>query len=157
MSSKLDIMETKSTSPNPRLGLSFEEKSVWIQLVSITLSMLVYSVLAWRMIADGSTDVSAFGVAFTLAVLFLIVLNAAGHAAAAIVSRQDICDERDKMFELRAGNRASWVLSICIFAAISALTLELEPIWIAHLLLGSLFASEFVKNSLRLLYYRRGV
>ncbi len=156
VSSIFDTMSAKPTFPTSQAGSSFEEKSVWIQLVSVMLSMLLYIGIAWRMTASGDTEISDFGIPLIAAAIFVIVLNAVGHAIAAIVSRQDIQDERDRLFELRAGSRASWVVSVFVFAAIGALILEVDPVWIGHLLLCSLFASELVKNTLCLLYYRRG-
>ena len=87
----------------------------------------------------------------------LIVAMAVGHAVAAIFRRPEARDERDRLIAWRAESNASWVVSAGAFLAISGLVFGVGAVWIAHLLLLSMFLSELLKCAFQLVYYRRGV
>ncbi|WP_434415886.1 hypothetical protein [Nannocystis pusilla] len=44
-----------------------------------------------------------------------------------------------------------------MIGAIGALVVAVEPVWVAHLLLLSLYLSELARLALQLVYYRRGM
>ena len=48
------------------------------------------------------------------------------------------------------------MLATGVLTAITGLVLEIDAVWIAHLLLLSLFLSELVKYGCQLVSYRRG-
>ncbi len=94
---------------------------------------------------------------FAVAVVLLVVLLVVGPAAAASVGRTDDRDERDRLIGWRAESNASWLLGVGVLAAITGMIASIDPVWIAHLLLLSLFLSEVLGYVLRLVYYRRGM
>src|SRR6185312_15279963 len=68
--------------PTARGGLmsaSFEEKSVWIQLISMVAVLGSYFVIAARMLSNGVTVVIAYVPLFIVAVIMLVVVLVAGH------------------------------------------------------------------------------
>lgn len=137
------------------MSASFEEKSVWIQLVSTLVVLGAYFVVAGLMIARGITALPAFVPLFTCAVIVLVGLLVAGHVIAAMVSRHEDADERDRLYEWRAESRSGWLLATGVLAAITGMIVSIEPVWIVHVLLLSLLLSTLLSFALRLVDYRR--
>lgn len=136
---------------------SFEEKSVWIQLFCTVLGMGAYFAVAGVLLASGETKLPAYVPLFVATVVLMVAGLVAGHVAAAIASRPEGKDERDRLIGWRAENDSSWLLAAGVLVAVTGLALSVERVWIAHLLLLSLFASEGLGFVLRLVYYRRGM
>jgi len=138
------------------MNASFEEKSVWVQLAGMAIGLGTYFVIAGRMLASGVTALSAYVPLFIGAVVGMIVLLVAGHMAAALTGRVERRDERDRRISWRAESNSAWVLAVGVLAAITAMVASLEQVWVAHMLLASLFATEALGFILRIVYYRRG-
>lgn len=144
--------------PEDRLmNASFEEKSVWIQLIGLVIVLSSYCVLAARTVASGVTQLIHFVPLLTIAIVLLVALLAVGHIVVAVASRPEGRYERDQLIAWRAESRSSWVLGVGVIAAIICLVVVDEPTWVAHGLLLSLFLSEIVKDILQLVAYHRGV
>ena len=139
------------------MATSFEEKSVWIQLSSLVVGLGGYLVVAGLMLSDGVMALPAFVPVFAVAVVLIVAINVAGHVVAAIASGGDGADERDRLIGWRAESRSSWILGVGIIGAIIALILSVDGVWVAHLLLISLFSSEVAKEVLQIVSYRRGI
>lgn len=135
---------------------SFEEKSVWIQLISLVVVLGGYFVVSGLMLAKGVVLLPPFVPVFAVAVILLLMVLGVGHAVAALTGKPEKRDERDRLIGWRAESNSSWLLAAGVFCAISALIFGVQAVWVAHLLLASMFASEGLKLSLQLLYYRRG-
>ena len=139
------------------MDTSFEEKSVWIQLAGLVVGLGGYLVVAGLMLSNGVNALPAFVPVFTVAIVLVVAINIAGHVVAAIVDRTDEADERDRLIGWRAESRSSWILGVGVIGAIMALILSVGGVWVAHLLLISLFGSEVAKDVLQIVYYRRGI
>ena len=139
------------------MNASFEEKSVWIQLVSMLLVMTGYLFVAGRMLASGVDAVAPFFIVFIVASVAMVVILVVGHIVAALTGPADPADERDRQIGWRAESRSSWVLGASVLIAVAALSLGLSTAWIANLLMVSMFVSEVLKYTLQLWYYRRGM
>lgn len=87
----------------------------------------------------------------------MVAVLVVGHTAAAIASRPDGRDERDRMIEWRAESNSGWLLGAGVLMGITAMVLSVPNVWTAHLLLLSLFLSELLKLVLQIVYYRRGL
>jgi hypothetical protein len=135
---------------------SFEERSIWIQLTSVAVGLGAYVIAAGRMLYDGIDLLAAYMPLFAIAVVFIVAVNVAGHIAAAIASRPEGRDERDRLITWRAESNSSWILGVGVIVAIIGLIAPIGEVWIAHLLLLSLFVAEVVKDLNQLVYYRRG-
>ncbi len=143
------------------MGPSFQEKSVWIQLLGTVVCLGAYFVIAGRMLREGVTALPAYVALFTTAVVLMVVILIVGHILAAIGSRRELeagmeDDERDRLIRWRAESNSEWLLAMGVLAAVTFLVLEVPPVWIAHTLLLSLFGSTILGYGLRLAYYRRG-
>ena len=139
------------------MDTSFEEKSVWVQLASLVVGLGGYLVVAGLMLANGVNALPPYVPVFAVAIVLIVAINVGGHVVAAIVSRADDADERDRLIGCRAESRSSWILGVGVIGAITALILSVGNVWVAHLLLISLFGSEVAKDVLQIAYYRRGI
>ncbi len=139
------------------MNASFEEKSAWVQLISIVLSLGVYFVLAGHMLFAGVDVLPVYVPLFIIAVVSIVLINIVGHIAALILDADTGGDERDKLIGWRAESNSSWILGAGVILAIICLIISVKVVWVAHLLLFALFASETLKYVLQLTYYRQGV
>ena len=135
----------------------FAERSAWVQLVSLLLVLGGYSWVAGQMILQGVTALPSYAAVFTVSIVLMVVVMVVGHAAAAIVSRPDDGDERDRLIRWRAESYSGWLLATGILVGLAGMVLSVSNVWVAHLLLLSLFLSEVLKLVLQLVFYRRGV
>ncbi len=139
------------------MNASFEEKSVWVQLVATAIGLGVYFFLASKLIAIGVNELPPYAILFTVTTIFLVVMMVVGHVIAAITGKPEGRDERDRLIEWKAEARSSWILAVGVFGAITAMLFKVSNVWIANGLLLSLFVSTMVGFALRLISYRRGV
>lgn len=139
------------------MAASFEEKSVWVQLISVVLGLGVYVVVAGMMIANGVTAMPAYAALFMVATVLMVILLIAGHIVAAISGRVEGRDERDRLIEWRAEHHSSWLLAVGVLVAVTGMVCAVDNVWNAHVLLLSLIFSELLGFILRLVYYRRGL
>ena len=139
------------------MDTSFAEKSTWIQLLSLVVGLGGYLAVAGLMLSNGVSALPAFVPVFAVAIVLVVAINVAGHVVAAVWSRADEADERDRLIGWRAESRSAWILGVGVIAAIIALVGAVDGVWVAHRLLVSLFGSEAVKEVLQIVYYRRGL
>ena len=139
------------------MNASFEEKSAWIQLISLIAGLGMYFAVAGSMLLGGVNVLAAYMPLFAVAVAFIVAINVAGHIAVAVVSRPDGPDERDRLIGWRAESNASWILGAGVIVAIGCLIVSVGEVWVAHLLLLSLFVAEVAKDVVQIVYYRRGM
>ncbi|CAN5737329.1 hypothetical protein BH11PLA1_BH11PLA1_06700 [soil metagenome] len=139
------------------MGTSFEEKSVWIQLAAMVLGLGTYFVLAWSLLTSGVREMTAFAAVFLVATVFMVMVLSAGHIVAALASRPEGRDERDRLISWRSEHNSSWVVAAGVCGAVACMVLRVENVWTVNLLLLSLALSEVLGFILRLVYYRRGV
>ncbi len=136
---------------------SFEERSVWVQLVSLVVVLGGYFVVAGLMMREGVPVLIAFLPLFVVAVVLLVIVLALGHIIALFWGKPEGRDERDRLIEWRADSNASYVLGGGVLIAIAGMVFEINSVWIAHLLFLLLLLSEVLKLTMQLVYYRRGV
>ncbi len=139
------------------MGASFEEKSVWVQLIGTVLGLAFYAWVASRMAVADVTAVPAYAAVFAVSVGLMIVLMVAGHVATAICSRSIESDERDRLVAWKAEYRSSWLLACGVLLALTGLLLNVAGVWVAHTLLLALYLSQVLSYLLRIVYYRKGV
>lgn len=139
------------------MNASFEEKSVWIQLTSLLVSLGTYFVIAGHLLSSGIDVLPVYVPLFIVAVVVIVLVNITGHIVVAVADGSTNRDERDRLIGWRAESHSSWILGGGVILAILCLILSVEAVWVAHLLLLSLFVAEVVKYVLQLVYYRRGL
>ena len=139
------------------MGTSFEEKSIWIQLVGMVIGLGTYFVLAGRLLASGVREMPAFAALFVVTTVLMVIVLVAGHIVAAIASKPEGRDERDRLISWRSEHNSSWIIAAGVIGAVTCMVLGIENVWTANLLLLSLALSEVLGFVLQLVYYRRGV
>ena len=143
--------------PRYTMNASFREKSVWIQLISLVVGLGAYFVAAGGMLHSGVHGLIEYMPLFAAAVAIIVGVNVIGHIVAAVTNRTEGPDERDRLIAWRAESRSSWILGVGVIAAMAGMTFSVGEVWIAHLLLLSLFMAEVTKEVNQLVYYRRGL
>lgn len=138
------------------MSASFQEKSVWVQLVSLVIGMGVYGVVAGGLLARGVTAMPAYAALFLTATVWMVVLLIAGHVAAALSGRVEDEDERDRLIGWRAEALSSWVVATGVLGGVTAMAVGVEGAWVANGLLLSLVAATAMKLVLQIVFYRRG-
>jgi len=139
------------------MSASFEEKSVWIQLIGTVVGLGAYFVIAGRMLAAGVTELPAYVPLFIVTVVLMVIVLVAGHIVAALVGRPEARDERDRLISWRAESNSGWVVATGVLTGITGMVFSIPGVWTAHVLLLSLVLSEMLGFVLRLVYYRRGM
>ena len=139
------------------MNVSFEEKSSWVQLIATLLIMGGYLLTAGEMLSAGVLELVVYVPVFAVSVGLFVTVLVAGHVAAALMGGADAFDERDRLISWRAEARSGWLLAVGVLAAISAMIFKVEPVYVAHGLLLSLYLSDLLAHVLRLVDYRRGL
>jgi hypothetical protein len=139
------------------MNASFEEKSVWIQLVATAGVLGAYFLIAGRMYSVGVRHLVPYVPLFAVAVVALVAVLVAGHIAAVVVKRPDGPDERDRLIGWRAESNSGWILAAGVVLAIMGMIASYDDVVIAHMLLLSLLCSQLTAFVLQLVYYRRGM
>jgi hypothetical protein len=136
---------------------TYEERSIWVQLISLIVVLGGYLAVAGVMMANGVPALIAFLPLFVIAVVLLVIVLALGHILALVWGRPERRDERDRLIEWRADSLASHVLGGGVLVAITCMVFEVSNVWVAHLLLLLMLLSEVLKLVLQLVFYRRGM
>lgn len=139
------------------MSASFEEKSVWIQLGAMLIGLGIYFVLAGRMLVSGVREVSAFAALFMVAVVFMVVLMIIAYVLAAVSSKVEGRDERDRLISWKAEYRSAWLVAVGVCSAVTCMAAGVANVWTANLLLLFLALAEVFGFVLQIVYYRRGV
>jgi len=137
------------------VGLSFQEKSLWLMLV---ISLVGCSALYGAAVVPGyGPDVQPHQVVFfALVVALLVVLQVVGHAVIAIVDRRPGTDERDRLIGLLGTRNAAYVLATGVFASLWTALVTDGNFVVVHVLLGSWVLAQLVEIGSQLWLYRRG-
>ncbi|MDX2117109.1 MAG: hypothetical protein SFY96_02890 [Planctomycetota bacterium] len=139
------------------MSASFEEKSVWVQLIAMTVALGVYFFIAGRMLASGVHSVGAFAALFMIAVVFMVVLMVIAYVVAALTTKVEGRDERDRLIAWKAEHHSAWLTAVGMLGAVACMAAGVNNVWTANLLLLSLAVAEILGFVLRIVYYRRGV
>jgi len=136
------------------MDLSFQERSLWLTLVSLILAFGFYF---GNVLPSASIDVMPTQVAmFVLAVALLVITQVAGHIVIAVVDRRSETDERDRLIGLRGTRNGAYVLATGVFMALCATLLSDGNFVFAHVLLGFWVVAQLVETVSQLVLYRRG-
>lgn len=154
MTNILYLMSNNQDSP---MTASFEEKSTWIQLVGMAVTLGGYLVVSGVLMNGGATTPATFTPLLVVAIVMMIVISAFGHAVAAVTSRYEERDERDRLIAWRAEAQSAWMLGVGVIVAIGCLAASMPPAWVANILILFMFLSQMLCYALKIVYQRRGV
>jgi hypothetical protein len=148
--------------------MSFQEKSTWVTLLTqLAVGVWYLTEILHKASSTPVADIEYIG---ELAVMILasIAITVIGTVAVAIFAAGqatlhgdlsgdvDKTDERDRSISRYAGNIGGHVLGIGMVPAMGLAVFEFDHFWIAHAILASLFVSELIAGSIKLVGYRRG-
>ena len=139
--------------------MSFQEKSNLVMTVIIALVYGAYFAVVMPPALSDGPSMEQVGPYLFGAVVFLVIGGVVAHILVAMAApkESDEADERDKLIEMRADARSSYVLGAAALLALGLGLTEQHLFWVVHMILGGLVASELVKGVLRAIDYRMGV
>jgi hypothetical protein len=150
-------------------GLSFQEKSVIVSLLTSTVVYAVFAVLVWQRYRAGSFDTDSVLVFWGRALLILIGLQIIFQVVTQILlaifhtivtgEEEDPSfeDERDKLIELKATRNQFVMFGAGVLLATAALAFGLSVTVMFVTLIAFLIIAELFSSVSKLVYYRRGV
>lgn len=150
-------------------GLSFQEKSVIVSLLTSTVVYAVFAVLVWQRYRAGSFDTDSVLVFWGRALLILIGLQIIFQVVAQILlaifhtivtgEEEDPSfeDERDKLIELKATRNQFVMFGAGVLLATAALAFGFSVTVMFVTLIAFLIIAELFSSVSKLVYYRRGV
>ncbi|MCR9130553.1 MAG: hypothetical protein NXI12_13620 [Alphaproteobacteria bacterium] len=139
--------------------MSFQEKSNLAMTAIFVLAYSAYAVHVLPPALEGTASMEGVGPYLFAAVLFLVIGGIVAHILIAVTApnEADAADERDRLIEMRADARSSYVLGTGAILALGLALTEQPLFWIVHAILAGLVLSEIAKGVLRAIDYRRGV
>jgi hypothetical protein len=139
------------------MSKSFQEKSVWISLIAVSLIFGYYFVRIFQMISKNQIDVVKNAVLFISVVIMVVVTEIIFHIIVAVRTRPEAKDERDRIIELKATRNAYFILIAGVFLSFVCLAFSLQSFIIVHVIMFFFVLSEIAKFISQLFYYKRGV
>lgn len=137
------------------MGVSFQEKSLWVLFVGLILGFGFYFIVVLP--TNSANLLSYHVVLFVVAVVMLVITQIVGHSVIAALDQKTKTDERDRLIELKGTRNGAYVLATGVFLALcTALATEGNFIF-AHVLLGFWVLAQLVEIGSQLFLYRRGV
>jgi len=136
------------------MGLSFQEKSLWLMFVSLVGCFGFY--LAMALPPDATYIRSEQMVLFAVAVGFLVIFQIVGHALIAILDRRTETDERDRLIGLKGSRNAGFVLATGVACSLWLAVITTGNFLFTHVLLAFWVLAELVGIATQLVLHRRG-
>lgn len=142
--------------------MSFQEKSAISMLLIMVVAYAWYFLKVFALAEAGPVDTATiaplmFGMIIGVVVLSIIAhILITGVASARGDQDVDATDERDKLIEMSANSKSSYILAVGALAAMGMALYDHPQFVIAHVLLAALVLSEVIKLSLKIFFYRRG-
>ncbi|XBQ15099.1 MAG: hypothetical protein ABL308_09005 [Oceanicaulis sp.] len=138
--------------------MSFREKSNLAMLAIFLLAYGWYFMAVTPVALSGAPSIAEIDGLFLAAIVFLVAGGIVAHILIAIVGKDDEedADERDRMIEMRADAKTSYVIGAAAIIAMGLALKEFDPFWIAHTILAGLVVAEITKAVLRAIAYRFG-
>ena len=136
------------------MGLSFQEKSLWLMFVSLVGCYGFY--FAMVLPPDATSIRPEQVVVFALAVVFQVVLLIVGHAVIAILDRRVTADERDRLIALKGARNTGFVLATGVCCSLWLAVITSGNFVFTHVLLAFWVLAELVGIGTQLYLHRRG-
>ena len=142
------------------MNLTFRERSLWLLLLSLTVTFGFYfaSVLPMQL-----TNVTPSHVmTFIGTLILLVIIQIIGNAILAIARRRELAgkvqnDERDVLINLKSTRLAFYVLSVGVFCSLCIALLVPGNFFFVHVLLAFWVLAQVIEILSQLILYRFGV
>lgn len=136
------------------MNVSFQEKSLWLMLISLMFGFGFYFVTVLP-----TTTVNLMPdhvVFFVLAVVILVITQVVGHIIIVAFDHHPKTDERDQLIELKGTRNGAYALATGVFLALCAALVTEGNFIFTHVLLGFWVLAQLVTMASQLFLYRRG-
>lgn len=139
--------------------MSFEEKSTWVMLLTVTgvYSWYFLTILpAWS--AAGEAAVADYRALMLGTVLVLVVVAIVAHIVIAVAApdESDLIDERDRSIDRYGEYIGGYLAGAAALTGMGMAMYELPHFLIANVILLGLVISEIVTGLVKIYCYRRG-
>ena len=138
------------------MGLSFQEKSLWLIFVSLVGCFGFYFAVVLPPDPDANFVRPDQVVLFAVAVGFLVIVQIVGHAVIAILDRRATTDERDRLIGLKGSRNAGFVLATGVACSLWLAVITTGNFLFTHVLLAFWVLAELVGIATQLYLHRRG-
>jgi len=136
------------------VGISFQEKSLWLSMVALIVSFGLYLIAVLPARSDFVLPSQA--VLFALVVVLVVITQIAGNVVITIIDRRTETDERDRLIELMGARNGGYVLATGVFFALCTALVTPGNFAFTHLLLGFWVLAQLTEIGSQLFLYRRG-
>jgi hypothetical protein len=145
-----------------------KEKQILVTAISLMLIFAIYSIYVFnKYIADNFNilnDFKFWGKTFLIlipiTIVSQIVIHIVFHIINKIVTNEDIpsiCDERDKLIDLKALRISHWIFTMGFLLSMIALAIGMQPYVMFLTLIASGYISGIVSEIAKIYFYRKGV
>lgn len=141
------------------MGLSFQEKGLWLLLVSVVVTFAVYFYVALATAQPTPVVRNVMPhqvVYFVIAVIALVIVQVAGLIVFAAMDRRTTTDERDRLIALKGTRNGSYVLATGVFFALCVALLTDGNFVFMHVLLAFWVLAQLTETGSQLYLYRCG-
>jgi len=142
------------------MNISYQEKSIWISLVTTILIFGFYFTQAVRVFNNPDLSNTILTGFFLGAIVLVVAIQIVLQTILAIANRkvaEKAGDERDSLIELKATRISYFILVFGVWVAGSSMFISPSPVVMANIIMFFFILSEVVGFTAQLLYYRRGV
>lgn len=138
--------------------MSYEEKGVWVYIVSVIVTATVYVVLLLNQLDGASLAEVDFGPMILWSIGISIALNIVLRILVEILRPSDSykVDARDKAIARRAGYVNGVVVSIGMIVPLVLAVIDADNFWVANAIYAAFVLAAVVSSVVQIVSYRRG-
>jgi hypothetical protein len=137
-------------------NLTFQEKSLWLTLIAVVLTYLLYYINVMPPIDGKMLPPHIFQFAYYMGVMVIFI--AISHIAIAIKQKntQEPVDEREKLIGLKANSISGYILQVGIFISIIVALIVPGNYWFIHTINFFAVLAEVINQVQQLRLFRKG-
>jgi hypothetical protein len=142
------------------MNLSYQEKSIWVSLVSTLIVFGYYFLNAMKIFNNSKIENLAITGLFIGTVIILIIIQIVFQSIIAIINRKEAQkgeDERDNLIELKATRISYFIIVLGVWVTALSFLILSSTIIMANTIMFFFILAEIVGYIIQLIYYRRGI
>ncbi|GAB5521241.1 MAG: hypothetical protein RhofKO_34920 [Rhodothermales bacterium] len=118
--------------------MTFQEKSLWVQFVSLIFGVMLYASLAAPLLQSGTDTLVPFLPLLAVAVAGIVAVNIAGHIVVTVFGDERSLPKRSAPY----APAYFWTILIGLATSVGIWTFSGSVVWIVHALLLTLALAE---------------
>ena len=142
------------------MNMSYQEKSIWISLISTILIFGYYFTKAISVFNNQDIHNNNLIGLFIGIIIAVIIIQIIAQSTIALANRKDAergADERDTLIKWKATGLSYYILAAGVWVTLISMLKFESTLVIANIIVFFFILSEIVGFAAQLLYYRRGV